>query len=95
MLAYRRGRRLSKKFKTRIGSHTATEIKALKKDVNILLYSIELIITKPTEAYAKFKELYAYLSEKEPDNQKRPTSLEQLLVLLIRWEFLLNKYFIF
>ena len=75
---------MSKKFKRKITSKTAAEIKALKGDVHILIYALELIVTNPKEAYLRFKELYGYLSQKEPENQKRPKSIEQLFVLLTR-----------
>lgn len=84
MLTYRRSKRLSKKIKTRISLKTAAEIKALKDDVHILFYAMELIVTNPKEAFGKFKELYGYLSQKEPENQQRPETLEQLFVLLVR-----------
>ena len=83
-MTYRRSKRLSKKFKRKITNKTAAEIKALKGDVHILIYALELIVTNPKEAYLRFKELYGYLSQKEPENQKRPTSLEQLFVLITR-----------
>lgn len=84
VLTYRRSKRLSKKFKTRISTKTAAEIKALKEDVHILFYAMELIVKNPKEAYGKFKELYSYLSQREPENQQRPETLEQLFVLLVR-----------
>lgn len=84
MLTFRRSKRLSKKFKRKITNKTAAEIKALKGDVHVLIYAMELIVTNPKEAYLRFKELYGYLSQKEPENQKRPTSIEQLFVLLTR-----------
>jgi hypothetical protein len=84
VLTYRRSKRLTKKIKSRLSYKTAAEIRALKDDVHILFYAMELIVTNPIEAYAKFKELYAYLSLKEPENQQRPETLEQLFVLLSR-----------
>jgi perilipin-2 len=84
VLAYRRSKRLTKKIKTRLSYKTAAEIRALKDDVHILFYAMELIVKDPKEAYVKFKELYAYLSQKEPENQQRPETLEQLFVLLSR-----------
>lgn len=42
------------------------------------------LATDPKLAYQKAKELWATLSLPEPENQARPTSLEQLLVLLTR-----------
>lgn len=83
-MTYRRSKRLSKKFKRKLTIKTAAEINALRNDVHILIYALELIVTNPKEAYAKFKELYGYLSQKEPENQKRPETLEQLFVLIAR-----------
>lgn len=40
--------------------------------------------TDPALAWAKAKELYASLSQPEPENQARPATLEELLVLLSR-----------
>lgn len=42
------------------------------------------IATDPKLAYQKAKELWATLSLPEPENQARPATLEQLLVLLTR-----------
>jgi perilipin-2 len=86
VLTYRRSKRLSKKIKRRLTIKTAAEIKALKNDVHVLIYALELIVTNPKEAYQKFQELYSYLSEKEPENQMRPETLEQLFVLITRLE---------
>ncbi|XP_070507783.1 lipid storage droplets surface-binding protein 1 isoform X2 [Chironomus tepperi] len=84
VLTYRRSKRLTKKIKTRLSCKTAAEIRALKDDVHILFYAMELIVKDPKEALVKFRELYAYLSQKEPENQQRPETLEQLFVLLSR-----------
>lgn len=35
-------------------------------------------------ALQKAKELWSYLSQEEPENQARPVTLEQLIVLLTR-----------
>lgn len=42
------------------------------------------IVTDPKQALQKTQELWAYLSENEPENQARPETMEQLLVLLTR-----------
>jgi perilipin-2 len=84
VLTYRRSKRLSKKFKSRLSTKTAAEITALKNDVHVLIYALELIVTNPREAYYKAKELYTYLSLKEPENQRRPETMEQLFILLTR-----------
>jgi perilipin-2 len=83
-LTYRRSKRLSKKFKHKISIRTANEINALKNDVHILIYAAELIATNPKEAYKKANELWAYFSKNEPENQKRPETMEELFVLLVR-----------
>jgi hypothetical protein len=84
VLTYRRSKKLSKKLKTRLSIKTAAEISALKNDVHVLIYALELIVTNPKEAYTRSKELYEYLSLKEPENQKRPETLEELFILLTR-----------
>lgn len=81
---YRRSKRLSSKLKKKLSVRTVNEIKALKNDVHILIYAAELIATNPKEAYKKFNELWAYFSKNEPENQKRPETLEELFVLLVR-----------
>lgn len=40
--------------------------------------------TDPALAWQKAKALYASLSEKEPENQARPSTVEELMVLLAR-----------
>ncbi|VVD00116.1 unnamed protein product [Leptidea sinapis] len=42
------------------------------------------VVTDPALAWKKAKELYAALSGPEPENQARPATLEELLVLLSR-----------
>lgn len=42
------------------------------------------IVKDPKQALQKARELWAYLSADEPENQARPQTLEQLLVLLTR-----------
>jgi perilipin-2 len=81
---YRRSKRLSKKLKNKLTSRTAAEVNALRNDVHILLYAAELIATNPKEAYRRSKELWAFFSASEPENQKRPETLEELFVLLVR-----------
>lgn len=84
VLTYRRSKRLSKKLKNKLSSRTAAEVKALKNDVHILIYAAELIATNPKEAYKRSKEMWAYFSANEPENQKRPETMEQLFVLVVR-----------
>lgn len=84
VLTYRRSKRLSKKLKHRLSIRTAAEVKALKSDVHVLMYAAELIVTHPKQALARSKELWSYLSQNEPENQKRPETMEELFVLLVR-----------
>lgn len=83
-LTYHRSRKLSKKLKYKITTRTFAEVAALKNDVHILIYAAELIATNPKEAYKKSFELWAYFSKNEPENQKRPETMEELFVLLVR-----------
>jgi perilipin-2 len=84
LLTYRRSKRLSKKLKHKITARTFAEVNALKSDVHILIYAAELIATNPKEAYKKSAELWAYFSKNEPENQRRPGTMEELFVLLVR-----------
>lgn len=38
----------------------------------------------PKQALEKARELWAYLSKDEPENQARPTSIEELIILITR-----------
>lgn len=82
------GARLSRKLQKRLTRRTLAEARALKEQgtecVHVLLYVVELLATDPKTAFQKAKELWATLSLPEPENQARPASLEQLLVLLTR-----------
>ncbi|XP_054747457.1 lipid storage droplets surface-binding protein 1 [Anastrepha obliqua] len=86
--AIHHGQRFSRKLKRRLTQRTLAEARALKKQskeaINILIYAAELIATDPKMALQKAKDLWEYLSEDEPENQARPISLEQLIVLLTR-----------
>lgn len=86
--AIHHGQRFSRKLKRRLTQRTLAEARALKKQskeaINILIYAAELIATDPKMALQKAKDLWDYLSEDEPENQARPISLEQLIVLLTR-----------
>lgn len=84
VLTYRRSRRLSKKLKNKLTSRTVAEVNALKSDVHILIYAAELIATNPKEAIKRSHEMWMYFSKSEPENQKRPETLEELFVLLVR-----------
>uniref|UniRef100_A0A0C9R9N6 Lsd-1_0 protein n=1 Tax=Fopius arisanus TaxID=64838 RepID=A0A0C9R9N6_9HYME len=82
------GARFSRKLQRRLTRRTLAEARALKDQstecIHVLLYVIELIATDPKMALQKSKELWAALSLPEPENQARPATLEQLLVLLTR-----------
>ncbi|XP_076171783.1 lipid storage droplet-1 [Ptiloglossa arizonensis] len=82
------GARFSRKLQKRLTRRTLAEARALKEQgtecIHVLFYVVELLATDPKLAYQKAKELWATLSLPEPENQARPTSLEQLLVLLTR-----------
>ncbi|KRT81683.1 hypothetical protein AMK59_6323, partial [Oryctes borbonicus] len=80
--------RFSRKLQRRLTMRTLAEAKALKEHsveaIHVLAYVAELIVTDPKLAYQKGKELWASLSQDEPENQARPENLEQLIVLLSR-----------
>ncbi|XP_012528901.2 lipid storage droplets surface-binding protein 1 isoform X1 [Monomorium pharaonis] len=82
------GARFSRKLQKRLTRRTLAEARALKEQgtecIHILLYVVELIATDPKLAMQKAKELWGTLSLPEPENQARPETLEQLLVLLTR-----------
>lgn len=82
------GARLSRKLQKRLTRRTLAEARALKQQgtecIHVLLYVVELLATDPKLAYQKAKELWASLSLPEPENQARPQTLEQLMVLLTR-----------
>ncbi|XP_011497754.1 PREDICTED: lipid storage droplets surface-binding protein 1 [Ceratosolen solmsi marchali] len=83
-----KGARFSRKLQRRLTRRTLAEARALKEQgtecIHVLLYVAELIVTDPKLALQKAKELWASLSLPEPENQARPTNLEQLLVLFTR-----------
>ncbi|XP_017847568.1 lipid storage droplets surface-binding protein 1 isoform X1 [Drosophila busckii] len=86
--AIHHGQRFSRKLKRRLTQRTLAEARALKKQskeaIHVLIYAAELIATDPKLAMQKAKELWTYLSADEPENQARPVTLEQLIVLLTR-----------
>lgn len=83
-----RSKKFSKKLRRRLTIRTVAEVKALKKQsaeaVHILIYAAELVATNPKEAANKARELWGYLSRDEPENQARPQTIEQLIVMLTR-----------
>ncbi|XP_015187603.1 PREDICTED: uncharacterized protein LOC107072304 [Polistes dominula] len=82
------GARFSRKLQRRLTRRTLAEARALKEQgtecIHVFLYVIELIAKDPKLALQKAKELWASLSLPEPENQARPTNLEQFFVLLTR-----------
>ncbi|XP_012257859.2 lipid storage droplets surface-binding protein 1-like [Athalia rosae] len=82
------GARFSRKLQRRLTRRTVAEARALKEQgtecIHVLLYVVEIIATDPKLALRKACELWATLSLPEPENQARPATLEQLLVLLTR-----------
>ncbi|KAI4459708.1 perilipin [Holotrichia oblita] len=80
--------RFSRKLQRRLTKLTFAEAKVLKEHsveaIHVLAYVAELVVTDPKLAFQKGKELWASLSQDEPENQARPENLEQLLVLLAR-----------
>ncbi|XP_023948296.1 lipid storage droplets surface-binding protein 1 isoform X2 [Bicyclus anynana] len=82
--AVEHGVRLRKKLQRRLTRQALAEAKAIKEQIHVLVYVAELVATDPVLAWAKAKELYASLSKAEPENQARPATLEELLVLLSR-----------
>lgn len=85
---FHKGQRFSRKLKRRLTQRTILEARALKKQskeaIHILIYAAELIATDPKLALQKAKELWAYLSKDEPENQARPQTIEELIVLMTR-----------
>lgn len=80
--------RLSRKLQRRLTKRTFAEAKALKErsqeSIHVLLYVAELLATDPKQALQKAHQLWLALSENEPENQARPDTLEQLIVLMTR-----------
>ncbi|XP_072929384.1 lipid storage droplets surface-binding protein 1 isoform X3 [Epargyreus clarus] len=82
--AVQRGARLRRKLQRRLTRQALAEAKAIKEQIHVLVYVAELIATDPVLAWRKAKELYSSLSQPEPENQARPATLEELVVLLSR-----------
>ncbi|XP_061385362.1 lipid storage droplets surface-binding protein 1 isoform X4 [Danaus plexippus] len=82
--AVQHGARLSRKLQRRLTRQALAEAKAIKEQIHVLVYVAELVATDPALAWKKAKQLYSKLSQPEPENQSRPDTLEQLLVLLAR-----------
>ncbi|KAJ8724609.1 hypothetical protein PYW08_016083 [Mythimna loreyi] len=82
--AVQQGARLRRKLTRRLTRQALAEAKAIKEQIHVLAYVAELVATDPALAWKKAKELYASLSAPEPENQARPATLEELVVLLTR-----------
>ncbi|RVE44321.1 hypothetical protein evm_011045 [Chilo suppressalis] len=82
--AVQHGARLSRKLQRRLTRQALAEAKAIKEQIHVLAYVAELVATDPVLAWKKAKELYTSLSQPEPENQARPATVEELLVLLAR-----------
>ncbi|XP_026330170.1 lipid storage droplets surface-binding protein 1 isoform X2 [Hyposmocoma kahamanoa] len=82
--AVQHGARLKRKLQRRLTRQALAEAKAIKEQIHVLAYVAELVATDPVLAWKKAKELYASLSQPEPENQARPATLEELMVLLAR-----------
>ncbi|CAH0673830.1 unnamed protein product [Spodoptera exigua] len=82
--AVQHGARLGRKLQRRLTRQALAEAKAIKEQIHVLVYVAELVATDPVLAWQKAKELFAELSQPEPENQARPATLEELVVLLTR-----------
>ncbi|XP_063540860.1 lipid storage droplets surface-binding protein 1 [Cydia strobilella] len=82
--AVQHGARLRRKLQRRLTRQALAEAKAIREQIHVLVYVAELVATDPVLAWKKVKELYSSLSQPEPENQARPETLEQLVVLLAR-----------
>ncbi|XP_050428274.1 lipid storage droplets surface-binding protein 1-like isoform X2 [Adelges cooleyi] len=80
--------RFSRKLQRRLTRRTIAEAKLLKKQgydtVQCLVYFADLLAKDPKEFAQKIKVIWEHLSEDEPENQKPPENIEQLLELLTR-----------
>nr|CAD7413376.1 unnamed protein product [Timema cristinae] len=78
----------SRKLRRRLTQRTLLEAKALKQQSEDLLHTLiqlaELLARDPKAVKEKAMALWVELSKNEPENQARPTTLEQLLVMLTR-----------
>ncbi|XP_045514919.1 lipid storage droplets surface-binding protein 1 isoform X2 [Pieris brassicae] len=82
--ALQHGARFGRKLQRRLTRQALAEAKAIKEQIHVLVYVAELVAKDPALAWKKAKELYASLSKSEPENQARPATLEELVVLLAR-----------
>ncbi|XP_050531814.1 lipid storage droplets surface-binding protein 1 [Daktulosphaira vitifoliae] len=80
--------RFSRKLQRRLTRRTIAEAKLLKKQgydtVNCLVYFADLLAKDPNAFAQKIKVIWQHLSEDEPENQKPPENIEQLIEMLTR-----------
>ncbi|KAJ2947295.1 hypothetical protein O0L34_g17011 [Tuta absoluta] len=82
--AVQHGARFKRKLQRRLTRQALAEAKAIREQIHVLVYVMELVAKDPALAWKKAKELYASLSAPEPENQARPNTMEELFVLLSR-----------
>lgn len=82
--AVQHGVRLRRKLQRRLTRQALAEAKAIKEQIHVLVYVAELVAKDPALAWQKAKKLYSSLSQPEPENQARPETLEEMMVLLAR-----------
>ncbi|KAL1109915.1 hypothetical protein AAG570_014149 [Ranatra chinensis] len=80
--------RLSKKLKRRLTNRTIAEAKALRQHgidtINTLLYLADLMVRDPRLFAEKMRQVWANLSDDEPENQLPPANLDQLVAMFVR-----------
>jgi len=78
----------SRKLQRRLTRRTIAEAKLLKKQgydtVQCFVYFADLLAKDPKAFAEKMKAIWAHLSEDEPENQKPPENIEQLIEMLTR-----------
>jgi len=78
----------SRKLQRRLTRRTIAEAKLLKKQgydtVHCFVYFADLLAKDPKAFAEKMKAIWAHLSEDEPENQKPPENIEQLIEMLTR-----------
>lgn len=78
----------SRKLQRRLTRRTIAEAKLLKKQgydtVQCFVYFTDLLAKDPKAFSEKMKAIWKHLSEDEPENQKPPENIEQLIEMLLR-----------
>lgn len=78
----------SRKLQRRLTRRTIAEAKLLKKQgydtVQCFVYFADLLAKDPKAFAEKMKAIWLHLSEDEPENQKPPENIEQLIEMLTR-----------